>query len=91
VRGGVPIDSEMFLMIDFVNLKIKSVQSFRDAHRGRMSVCVHKGGRLYVKEYLCLYCIFKKKKLIVRSNQFADCTILLYYLWLRVIIHHLLV
>jgi hypothetical protein len=49
-------------MIDFVNLKIKSVQSFRDAHRGRMYVCVHKGERLYVKEYLCLYCIFFKKK-----------------------------
>jgi hypothetical protein len=28
-----PIDSEMILVTDFVNLKIKSAQSFRSAHR----------------------------------------------------------
>jgi hypothetical protein len=35
----IPVDSETFLMTDFVNLKIKSDQSFRDAHRNR--VCIH--------------------------------------------------
>jgi hypothetical protein len=37
--GDLPIDSEALLMTDFMNLKIKPAQSFRDAHRGRM--CVH--------------------------------------------------
>jgi hypothetical protein len=40
------IDSDMFLVIDFMNLKIKSVQSFNDA-----LVC----------EYLRLYCVSKKR------------------------------
>jgi hypothetical protein len=35
----VSIDSDAFLMTDFVNLKIKSAQSFKDTHRGK--VCVH--------------------------------------------------
>jgi hypothetical protein len=38
VRDDVSIDNETFLFIDFVNLKIKSTQSFRDAHRDRMCV-----------------------------------------------------
>jgi hypothetical protein len=35
-----PVDSEMLLMIDFVNLKIKPTQSFKDTHRDRMYVRV---------------------------------------------------
>jgi hypothetical protein len=36
-RGGdVSVDSDTFLVTDFVNLKIKSVQSFRCAHRNRV-------------------------------------------------------
>jgi hypothetical protein len=38
-EGDVPVDSETLLTIDFVNLKIKSTQSFTCAHMGRM--CVH--------------------------------------------------
>jgi hypothetical protein len=37
VKGD--IDSEVILMTDFMNLKIKPAQSFRCAHRG--SMCVH--------------------------------------------------
>jgi hypothetical protein len=37
--GDVPIDSEMLLMTDFMNLKIKSAQSFGGDYIGRM--CVH--------------------------------------------------
>jgi hypothetical protein len=40
VGCDVPVDSEPFLMTDFVNLKIKPAQSFRDIHRGRMRVCM---------------------------------------------------
>jgi hypothetical protein len=34
------IDNEMFLVIDFVNLKIKSTQSFRCAHTDRICIRV---------------------------------------------------
>jgi hypothetical protein len=40
VGGDVLIDNEAFLMTGFVNLKIKPIQSFRDAHRDRMCVRV---------------------------------------------------
>jgi hypothetical protein len=62
VGGEVFVDSEMFLVTDFVNLKIKSAQSFKIAHRDRMCVCVFIGGEcLYIYEYLYLYCVFKKQ------------------------------
>jgi hypothetical protein len=61
VGGDVPVDSETLLMTDFVNLKIKSAQSFGCAHRGSVCVCVHRGECSYVYEYLCLYCVSKKK------------------------------
>jgi hypothetical protein len=60
VGGGVPVDSEALLVIDFVNLKIKLTQSFGGAHRGRVCVCVDMGEYSYVYKYLCLYCVFKK-------------------------------
>jgi hypothetical protein len=39
VEGDVPVDNETFLVTDFINLKIKSAQFFRCAHKNRM--CVH--------------------------------------------------
>jgi hypothetical protein len=39
----VSINSEMLLVTDFVNLKIKLVQSFGGARRGRMRMCVFIG------------------------------------------------
>jgi hypothetical protein len=42
------VDSETFFLINFVNLKIKSVQSFRDAYRNRMYMCVHKNKCSYM-------------------------------------------
>jgi hypothetical protein len=36
----VPINSEMFLMIDFVNLNIKMTRSFECVHKYRLHVCV---------------------------------------------------
>jgi hypothetical protein len=57
-----PVNIETLLLIDFMNLKIKSAQSFRGAHRGRVCVrvCVHRGECSYVYEYLCLYCVSKE-------------------------------
>jgi hypothetical protein len=34
------IDSEVFLMTNFINLKIKPIQFFRDIHRNRMCIRV---------------------------------------------------
>jgi hypothetical protein len=63
--GDVPVDSDTLLMTDFVNLKIKSAQSFEGAHRGRVCVCVHRGECSYVYKYLRLYCVSQKKTLTV--------------------------
>jgi hypothetical protein len=38
-----PVDSEALLVTDFVNLRIKLTQSFRDAHMCRMCVRVFIG------------------------------------------------
>jgi hypothetical protein len=61
VIGDVPVDSETVLMTNFVNLKIKSTQSFGCAYRGRVCVCVHIGEYSYVYKYLRLYYISQKK------------------------------
>jgi hypothetical protein len=39
-RQNVFVDSETFLMTDFVNLKIRAAQFFRDAHRERVRVFI---------------------------------------------------
>jgi hypothetical protein len=39
VGDDVSVNSDALLVIDFVNLNIKSVQSFGGAHKGRMYVC----------------------------------------------------
>jgi hypothetical protein len=54
VRGSVSIDSETFLVTDFVNLKIKSTQSFEVTHRDR--VCVRMfivSARMYMSIDVC--------------------------------------
>jgi hypothetical protein len=50
VGGDVPDDSETLLVTDFVNLKIKSAQSFRSAHMGRMCIYVF----IEVSAYICI-------------------------------------
>jgi hypothetical protein len=55
MRNDVFIDSEILLMIDFVNLKIKPTQSFKNAHRGNAYVCVHRSEYSYMYKFiLCL-------------------------------------
>jgi hypothetical protein len=57
----VPIDNDMLLVIDFVNLKIKVTQSFEGAYRGK--VCVHMF--IWLSGYTCMniyiYTVFLKK------------------------------
>jgi hypothetical protein len=39
VGGDVPVNNDALLMIDFMNLKIKSAQSFKYTHKDR--VCIY--------------------------------------------------
>jgi hypothetical protein len=52
---------------DFMNLKIKLIQSFENTHRGRVCVCAYIGEYLYTYEYLRVYYVSKK---IVKHLQF---------------------
>jgi hypothetical protein len=61
VGDDVPIDSDAFLMTDFVNIKIKLTQSFRDVHRGRCT-CVFIGVSARICMSICVCTIFFKKK-----------------------------
>jgi hypothetical protein len=61
VGGDVPVDSETLLVTDFVNLKIKSTQSFRGVHRDWMCMCIFIGvsARTCMSIYICA--VFLKK------------------------------
>jgi hypothetical protein len=50
-ESDVSVDSEVLLVTDFMNLKIKLTQSFRGAHRGRMCVRVFIGVCMSI--YIC--------------------------------------
>jgi hypothetical protein len=62
VGGDVSIDSESLLVTDFMNLKIKLVQSFKGAHRDKM--CVHIFIRVNARKYVCTV-FLKKTNLLV--------------------------
>jgi hypothetical protein len=51
----VPIDSETLLVTEFMNLKIKTAQSFRGVSRDKM--CVH----VFVEVSARMLCFFEKK------------------------------
>jgi hypothetical protein len=57
VGGNISIDSEVFLMTNFVNLKIKSTQSFKGAHRGRVYVYVFIGVSAHTCMSICVYTV----------------------------------
>jgi hypothetical protein len=60
VGDDVPVDSsETLLVTDFMNLKIKSTQSFGGAHRDRMCMCVLIDVSVYICISICL-CWFLK-------------------------------
>jgi hypothetical protein len=55
VGGDVPVDSETLLVTDFMNLKIKPIQSFRGVHRGKMYV------HIFIGVSICVCTIFLEK------------------------------
>jgi hypothetical protein len=58
--GNVSVDSDVLLVTDFVNLKIKLAQSFRVTHRG--SVCVYVVIVVSAHMSICVYIVFFKKE-----------------------------
>jgi hypothetical protein len=61
VGGDVPVDSEVLLVTDFMNLKIKPAQSFGGAHRGRVCVCMFIGVSAHTCMSICVCTMFLKK------------------------------
>jgi hypothetical protein len=68
VGDNVPIDSESFLVTDFVNLKIKSAQCFRGAYRDRMCVriFIEMSDHTYMNIYV--YIVFLNKESMYQKN-----------------------
>jgi hypothetical protein len=58
VVGDVSVDSETFLMTDFVNLKIKPTQSFGCAHKDRVCVYMFIEVSVYTCMKICVCTIF---------------------------------
>jgi hypothetical protein len=69
VKDSVPVDSDVLLVTDFVNLKIKPTQSFRRAYRNKMYIRVF----IEVYDHMCIniyvYIMFIKKKTIIYQRQ----------------------
>jgi hypothetical protein len=65
MESDVFIDSETFLVTDFMNLKIKPTQSFRCAHRDRKYVYVFI--RMSAHTYINICVSYKKKSNRLRS------------------------
>jgi hypothetical protein len=64
VGGGIPVDSNVFLVTEFVNLKIKVSSFFNCAHGGRIYVHMLIG----VSAHMCISnCVYKKRFLLPRS------------------------
>jgi hypothetical protein len=61
VGGDVLINNETLLVTDFVNLKIKLAQSFKDAHKDKMCVFIGVSGRTYMN--ICVFTVFLKNLL----------------------------
>jgi hypothetical protein len=68
VGCDVSIDSGVLLMTDFVNLKMKSTQFFRDARRSRMCIYVFIGVNTRTCINICVYTMFLKKTLRISMN-----------------------
>jgi hypothetical protein len=61
VVGDVLIDIETLLVTDFMNLKIKSVQSFGGAHNSRVCVRIFIGMSARMCMSICVCTVFLKK------------------------------
>jgi hypothetical protein len=60
VGGDVPVDSDVLLVTDFMNLKIKLTQSFEYAHKSKMCSCVFIEVSAHTCMSICVYIFIKK-------------------------------
>jgi hypothetical protein len=62
VKDDIFINSETLLMTDFINLKIKLVQSFRGNHKDviRVYIFIEVNAHIYINIYICT--VFLKKE-----------------------------
>jgi hypothetical protein len=76
VESDVSVDSEALLVTNFMNFKIKLVQSFGDVHRGRVCRRVFIGVSTHMCMSICIYTIFLKKirRLLKEENFFVKNT-----------------
>jgi hypothetical protein len=63
VGGDVSVDNETFLVTNFVNLKIKLTQSFKDAHKDKICVCVFIGVSTHMLMSIYVCSVFLNKKM----------------------------
>jgi hypothetical protein len=63
VGGDIPIDSDVILVTDFVNLKIKPTQSFRCVHRDRMCVYIFIEVSIRISINIYISIVFLEKKI----------------------------
>jgi hypothetical protein len=70
VVNDVLIDSDVFLVTDFINLKIKQTQSFKDIYRSRVYVCVFIVECSYIYMNICICIVFLKKLAYNQNNYF---------------------
>jgi hypothetical protein len=61
VGGDVPVNNDVLLVTNFINLKIKLTQSFGCAHRGRICMCVFIGVSAHTCMSICICIVFLKK------------------------------
>jgi hypothetical protein len=67
VGGDVSVDSETLLVTDFMNLKIKLVQSFRYVYRDRTYVRIFIRVSAHTCMSICVCTVFLKKRICGQS------------------------
>jgi uncharacterized UBP type Zn finger protein len=65
VKDDVPVNSKTLFLTDFMNLKIKSTQSFGDVYSGKLCVHMFIGVSTNTSISICICTVFFKKKLVV--------------------------
>jgi hypothetical protein len=77
VGDNVPVNSEVFLVTDFVNLNIKSAQFFRCVHRNKMCIYVYIRVNINTCISIYIYTIFLKIQWPQKKEQICQALVLL--------------
>jgi hypothetical protein len=64
VGDDVSIDSKTLFVTDFMNLKIKSALSFKDAHMNSLYVHIFIGINAHTYINICVYPVFLTQKIM---------------------------